>query len=146
MTKTIDGTPANDSSGTVNPNLVRFTFVRDENNLPVGCIAYRLHDGRFEYEVSIHNPKDNFDRKMARKVAEGRLNKHPMLVSFDPLIMPKMPQLLRSAALNMINQPELPGGHINSEGSNTRKVPRRFAKALAAHVEAQTKPTNDIII
>ena len=116
-------------------NHTRFTFIRDDRGQPVGCIAYRVNGGKFEYEVSTHNPKDEFDRKLARKVAEGRLDKHPMLISFDPLIPPSLPQLLRSAAFDLVSEPALlPEGRV---------IPGRLVRALEAHLKQEENVSNE---
>lgn len=54
----------------------KFTYIRNEKGFPVACLAYTREDGLFKYAVSVHNPKDKFDREMARKVAGGRLLKN----------------------------------------------------------------------
>ena len=60
----------------------RFIYVRDANNFPVGCFAYKVMpdivDGvltgkRVEYGFSVFHPRDKFSRKTARVVAEYRL-------------------------------------------------------------------------
>jgi hypothetical protein len=56
-------------------NSVKYVYVRDEKKNPVGCVAYQVHDGHFYYGWSVHNPADQFDRKLARTIAEGRLQK-----------------------------------------------------------------------
>lgn len=103
-------------------NTTRFTFVRNRDGRPVGCIAYRLdrEQGNLNYEVSTHNPQDEYNRATARFVAEGRLNKHPRTVSFNPRQPPKLDTLLESAV----------GDLIFSE-----TVPNRLKKALRLRQE-----------
>lgn len=55
----------------------KFTYIRNEKGFPVACLAYTREGDLFKYAVSVHNPKDKFDREMARKVAGGRLLKTP---------------------------------------------------------------------
>jgi len=62
----------------------RFLYVRDENRFPVGCIAYKRSSADeaediTQFGYSIYNPKDKFNRHMARHVAEGRMVKTPRL-------------------------------------------------------------------
>jgi hypothetical protein len=119
-------------------NMTRFTFIRDHrNNAPVGCIAYRVNNEtrRFEYEISTHNPKDNFDRKLARAVAVGRLDRHPRVITFDEnSAPPSLPQLLRSAAISMIDEHKIAGHPV--EGVRTHNgLSERLVKALATHVK-----------
>lgn len=56
----------------------KFTYIRNEKGFPVACLAYTREGDLFKYAVSVHNPKDKFDREMARKVAGGRLLKTPL--------------------------------------------------------------------
>ena len=113
--------------------LTRITFIRDDRGRPVGCIAYRvLPEGRFEYEFSTHNPKDAFDRQMARKVAEGRLDKHPMVVTFDPSNAPKLPELLRQACIDLVSGTS----EIKPE---KRTISGRLLRALSARLNEEIK-------
>ena len=58
---------------------VNFIFVRDENNFPVGCFAYRNTETGIEYGYSIFymGGVDIFNRAMGRSIAQGRLEKSP---------------------------------------------------------------------
>lgn len=49
---------------------------------PVGCIAIKVHENRrsAEYQVSVLNPLDRFDRAIARQLALGRLAEAPFTV------------------------------------------------------------------
>ncbi len=65
----------------------RVQYLRDENGQPVGCIAIRLHRdvgelywSLVEYQVSVLNPQDQFDRGVARQLALGRLVESPYTV------------------------------------------------------------------
>lgn len=68
----------------------RVMYLRDRNNHPVGCVAIKIN-GSFhrnasvsvEYQVSVLNPQDNFERKMARLLALGRLVESPFSVKVD---------------------------------------------------------------
>lgn len=57
----------------------KFVYIRDERNNPVGCIAYRLHRDTsvdsdvIEYGYSIKHPKDYCNKKLARNIAQQRL-------------------------------------------------------------------------
>ena len=58
---------------------VRFMFLRDRQGQPVGCIAMSVDEVHhvISYGLSVLNPKDDFNRALARKIAEGRLNISP---------------------------------------------------------------------
>jgi hypothetical protein len=61
----------------------RIHFIRDQKMFPIACIAF--HDqydisgkyGTINYAFSVTHPKDNFDRKLARQIAIGRLVENP---------------------------------------------------------------------
>ena len=55
----------------------KITYIRNKKNFPVACLAY-ICDKELQtatYAVSVHNPKDPYDRKLAIKIACERLNK-----------------------------------------------------------------------
>lgn len=64
----------------------QFFYVRmSPKATPVACVAWRLeHPGGKEKVLSCatstRNPADAFDRKRARQIAEGRLNRRPEYV------------------------------------------------------------------
>ena len=78
-----------------NMNNIKFIFVRDHNNFPVGCFAYRDAftgdaftlkfsgvgeiDG-MNYGYSIYYFGDKFNRALARQVAQARLEKNPRTI------------------------------------------------------------------
>lgn len=64
-------------------NRVRFMFLRNESKQPVGCLAITVNEvtNQVSFGMSVLNPKDEFDRAMAREIAEGRLKKSPHMVA-----------------------------------------------------------------
>lgn len=58
------------------------------NTNPVGCIAIDLSEPtegenptrQIRYQVSVLNPSDKFDRKVARQLAKGRLVESPLVI------------------------------------------------------------------
>lgn len=53
-------------------NGVRFMFLRNTNQQPVGCLAFNVSGNQIVYGLSVLNPKDKFDRTLARDIAEAR--------------------------------------------------------------------------
>jgi hypothetical protein len=51
----------------------RLVYIRDENKFPVGCIAFKVNGDVIQFGYSIWNPKDKYNRSIARKIAMGRL-------------------------------------------------------------------------
>lgn len=48
-------------------------YIRDQKNQPIGCMVAVLYDnGHITIGVSLHNPKDKWDRSLARQIAIGR--------------------------------------------------------------------------
>jgi hypothetical protein len=91
---------------------VRFMFVRNENNHPVGCLAIRINNGFVEYQASTLNPVDTFNRKLARDIAEGRLNQHPVRLPYTGIA--SMNEITRAVMLDV---------------ERNKAVPTRLAKA-----------------
>ena len=64
----------------------RIQFLRDSRHQPVGCLAIQTRvviDGFSTttlicYQMSVLNPKDNFDRPLARQLALGRMVEAPL--------------------------------------------------------------------
>lgn len=50
-------------------------FLRNNKEMPIGCLAINIDFGLITYAWSVLNPKDKFDRKLARDIAQGRLEK-----------------------------------------------------------------------
>lgn len=52
---------------------------------PCGCVVIEAEPGKKEisYGFSFLNPKDTFDRSLARSIAAGRLRKHPIQVNLN---------------------------------------------------------------
>jgi len=68
-------------------NNVKYIYARDDKNFPVGCFAYTVkeennHISLLYYAFSIYYMKDKFNKKRARDVAYGRLEKSPLVLSF----------------------------------------------------------------
>lgn len=56
---------------------VRYFFLRDRNKFPVACVASvrGQRDGRdwLNFAVATHNPKDEFNKTIAKNIATNRL-------------------------------------------------------------------------
>lgn len=125
---------------------VRFTYIRGDIgkkvNIPLGCIAYRsnLEKGEFQFEISAHNPKDDFDRLLARQVACGRMMKHPRIIPFNKETPPVLPELLKMAVQDLLNNPILqrpiPRGKKNS---SPEILPERLRQAFVQYMNRQKK-------
>jgi hypothetical protein len=63
-------------------NNMRIMYLRDSSDRPVGCLAIRLIRSRgvAEYNYSVQNPVDNFERAMGRQLAIGRMVEAPLSV------------------------------------------------------------------
>jgi hypothetical protein len=60
-------------------------FLRNEKGHPVGCLAMfpgdqKTKTDKVSYQISVLNPNDDFNRKLARDIAVGRLKKRPVTV------------------------------------------------------------------
>lgn len=54
---------------------MRFFYLRDENNNPIGCLASQLNEAKdtISFAVSVCNPLDQFKKQQAKEIAAGRL-------------------------------------------------------------------------
>jgi len=70
---------------------VRFFYLRDrykasndsQNGNPIGCVASTINydEGTISYNVSMVNPKDKFNKSLAREISVVRLDQRPISVS-----------------------------------------------------------------
>ena len=67
--------------------MIRYFYLRNEKNQPIGCVASKLdREGeKLLYHFSILHKKDQFNRTRAREIADGRLEKEPLQISFAEL-------------------------------------------------------------
>lgn len=130
-------------------NTTRFVFVRYlPGAVPTGCLAYRVNSdmGRVEYEVSTHDPSDPFDRKMARDVASGRLDKHPRFFKFNKLSPPSLDFIIEGMYKDLANSPKQ-----NSQRKDPHEfrqhtdlsIPERLRKALKFNLELRAEANAD---
>jgi hypothetical protein len=63
----------------------RIMYLRSETGHPVGCLAIQLnrHEGQISYALSVLNPRDRFNRAVARQLALGRLVEEPLKVKIN---------------------------------------------------------------
>lgn len=48
-------------------------YVRNDNGFPLACVsAIKSASGGVNIGISVHNPRDKFDRHLARRIATGR--------------------------------------------------------------------------
>lgn len=85
----------------------KFTYIRNEKGFPVACLAYTREGDQFKYAVSVHNPKDKFNREMARKVAGGRLLKNPSLLHLleEDTLKDALEVIMRSFSCEVLGAP-----------------------------------------
>lgn len=54
-------------------NQPKIFYLKDKHDHRVACVASHINGDHIEYAVSTHNPRDVFNREVARQVAVGRL-------------------------------------------------------------------------
>lgn len=66
-------------------NSIRFVYLRDDKKQPIACLAVALdaETKKVAYGVSVLNPKDHFDRDVARDLAVGRLIRKTKTINLD---------------------------------------------------------------
>lgn len=82
----------------------RIQFLRDRHNHPVGCVVIKTnrHNNTAQYQLSVLNPADRFDRKVARQLALGRLTEAPLSVTLSKNA--NMHDITRAVMTDLINQ------------------------------------------
>lgn len=95
-------------------NNIRVMYLRDKSGHIDGCLAIRLNAGGnyAEYQFSVLNPADRFDRAHARALAKGRLLEKPYVVT-----LPKNPNM------HVISE------EVMRDVSNHKDAPARARKA-----------------
>ena len=63
--------------------MIRYFYLRDTNGQPVGCLAMQLMSDDIKYGISVLNPKDIFNRDLARSIAYGRLMHKPVVLGLS---------------------------------------------------------------
>lgn len=86
-------------------NKFKFMFIRGEHNFPIGCIAMCKFSDRIEYQVSTLNPRDRFDRRLARQLALGRLVENPIKL---PNATQKLDEAYRFIMTDIKNNEDMP--------------------------------------
>lgn len=58
----------------------RIMYMRSVIGQAIGCLAIQFNksEGKVSYQFSTLNPKDAFNRTIARNISVGRLQKHPI--------------------------------------------------------------------
>lgn len=69
---------------------IRFMFLRDRRNSPVGCLAITVSSDMtvVNYQYSVLNPVDGFNRSLARELAAGRLVTKPIVIGKGDSFLP----------------------------------------------------------
>lgn len=68
-----------------NKMTTKFMFLRDANRNPVACVAtdFDKEKNKFSYQYSVVHSNDQFDKKLGKQIAEGRLKTNPIQI-VDP--------------------------------------------------------------
>jgi hypothetical protein len=91
----------------------RFMFLRKKNQQPIGCLAIKLTENTIEYQLSVLNPVDKFDRSFAKQLANERLDKNPFKINLT--VTPTMYNISTAVMANL--------------AFNNKDAPKRAIKA-----------------
>ncbi len=124
---------------------VKFIFVRDCNNFPVGCFAYaEIAENVIEFGYSIFflGGKDKFDRALGRLIAQKRLEKKPCNIydsslSSDSLVVEMLRNSCKPFARHQWAKNSL--GRRRNLGHRFKDACKRTADKLAECIERKTK-------
>lgn len=106
---------------------MKFMYLRDDKDQLIGCLAMATNRSDIGsvtyYQLSVSHPNDLFSKSMARKIAEGRLNKTPLYVCGERYSSTH--EITKAVMKNIIDIGNL------SEAKNTykNKMPNRAVKA-----------------
>lgn len=77
--------------------MIRFMYLRDAKQNPIGCLAINIDrfSGKITYGLSVLNPLDKFNRVLARKIAAERLAIKPFTAIFQCLTQLSMHDISR---------------------------------------------------
>lgn len=87
-------------------NNIRIMYLRSQQGAIVGCVACQVkragHEYIGNYQISVLNPSDRFDRKLARAIAKGRLleNPHHIELPTVPSMHEVTERIMRSILVN----------------------------------------------
>ena len=104
----------------------RTMFLRDGKGQPIGCLAIGLTSKQkiVKYQVSVLNPIDRFDRKIARLMSLGRLVEAPFTAVLSDDAEISMHQISRDVMMHLASNSEVPSRAsraarrwLNSKGS-----------------------------
>jgi hypothetical protein len=95
----------------------RIQYLRDSKGQPTGCIAIKVKPviragvtggtTLVMYQMSVLNPLDEFDRKIARRLALGALAEAPLTTTIDHL-MPTRRQITQAVMSDIKHDPTAP--------------------------------------
>lgn len=64
-------------------NHQRIMYLRNNSRQIVGCVAWEQVEQTINFSLAACAPQDSFNRSLARKIALGRLNKHPWKIQYS---------------------------------------------------------------
>lgn len=97
----------------------RIVYLRTTTGQPVGCLAIsQIKNNQstcyVSYNLSVLNPSDNFNRKVARNIAIGRLEKNPDTYKAFVLQNANMHMITRSVMADIMNNKAIPNRAIKA--------------------------------
>ncbi len=122
----------------------RFQYLRDRSGQPVGCVAIKTSVGDFglqvEYQVSVLNPLDRFDRTLARSIAVERLKKRPIVIEEMLGINATMHQITSAVMSHLVETPVTTTvvGGVTIPWDVQMNVPSRARKAAKLWLKEHT--------
>ncbi len=127
-------------------NNVRFTYLRDKNNVAFGCLAVSLDrdSNTISYGLSVcHSTDDVYDRHYGRSKAEGRLNAEPELIKFVRLDQCSAHDITRHVMYDIYQQRDVLGkdqfGEFTIHG-----LPQRARDCAKAWLKNYAEPASSL--
>ena len=109
-------------------NSYHVMYLRAPDGSPIGCVAFNQDGIYLDYQVSVINPIDKFNREVSRSLAVGRLLSQPHTAYLSSANASKH-DLIRKVMQTIERVPELP--------SRARRAAHRWLRdnPLQAQVE-----------
>ncbi len=121
----------------------RFQYLRNRDGQPVGCVAIKTSVGDFglqvEYQVSVLNPVDRFDRTLARSIAVERLKKRPTVIQKMLGVNATMHQITSAVMTHLAKTPlEQKVAGVGTDWYVQMNIPSRARKAAKLWLQEHT--------
>ncbi len=109
----------------------RVMYLRNRSGQPVGCVMIKRTPSEIQYNMSVLNPEDDFNRVLARQIAKGRLDSHPRKIDNKQLNL-SMHEITR-AVMSDIERNIMAPSRARKAAKNWLRTPEPASKITPIH-------------